>query len=156
MQTGSLFSAWVGDCPLTYSSNNAPKVKDVLGTILISVLSGYSRYCHSSALYGDEVASSLLGLSKIVSHDSLSRGLKKMDAEKAEQWLHSHLLRKTEPLLQNVIGCLAKSGGKRRLHLSMNGKYARETGLIFEKISTFLTAVSTAAQLKPEENGPVY
>jgi hypothetical protein len=76
--------------------------------------------------------------------------------EKTEQWLHSHLLRKTEPLLQNVIGCLAKSGGKRRLHLSMSEKYARETGLIFEKISTFLTAVSTAAQLKPEENGPVY
>ena len=102
MQTGSLFSDWVGDCPLTYSSNNAPKVKDVLGTILLSVLSGHSRYCHSSALYGDEVASSLLGLSKIVSHDSLSRGLKKMDAEKAEEWLHTHLLRKTEPLLQHA------------------------------------------------------
>ena len=102
MQTGSLFSDWVEDCPLTYSSNNAPKVKDVLGTILLSVLSGHSRYCHSSALYGDEVASSFLGLSKIVSHDSLSRGLKKMDAEKAEEWLHTHLLRKTQPLLQHA------------------------------------------------------
>jgi len=102
MQVGTLFSDWVEDCPLAYSSNNAPKVKDVLGTILLSVLSGHSRYCHSSALYGDEVASGLLGLSKIVSHDSLSRGLKKMDADKAEEWLHAHLLRKTEPLLQQA------------------------------------------------------
>jgi len=57
----------------------------------------------------------------------------------------------SRPMLQNVIGCLAKSGGKRLLHLSMSGKHARETGLIFEKISTFLTTVSTAPQLKPEE-----
>lgn len=102
MQSGNLFSDWVEDCPLAYSSNNAPKVKDVLGTILLSVLSGHSRYCHSSALYGDEVAPGLLGLSKIVSHDSLSRGLKKMDADRAEEWLHAHLLHKTEPLLQHA------------------------------------------------------
>jgi len=33
MQSGNLFSDWVKNCPLVYSSNNAPKVKDVLGTI---------------------------------------------------------------------------------------------------------------------------
>jgi len=33
----------------------------------------------------------------------------------------------------------------------MSGKHARETGLRFEKTSTFLTAVSTAPQFKPEE-----
>jgi len=38
MQTGGLFSDWIEECPLSYSSNNAPKVRDVLGTILISVL----------------------------------------------------------------------------------------------------------------------
>ena len=101
LETGNLFSDWVEDAPLAYASNNAPKPKDVLGTILLSVLSGHKRYCHSSALYGDQVAPALLGLSKIVSHDSLSRGLKKMDADLAEDWLHAHLLRKTEPLLQH-------------------------------------------------------
>jgi len=102
LETGNLFSDWVEDAPLAYASNNAPKPKDVLGTILLSVLSGHKRYCHSSALYGDQVAPALLGLSKIVSHDSLSRGLKKMDADLAEDWLHTHLLRKTEPLLQHA------------------------------------------------------
>jgi len=35
MQVGNLFSGWVEDCPLAYSSNNAPKIKDVLGTIVL-------------------------------------------------------------------------------------------------------------------------
>jgi len=51
----------------------------------------------------------------------------------------------------SIWSVTAKSGGKRLLHLSMSGKHAQETGLIFEKISAFLTTVSTAAQLKPEE-----
>jgi hypothetical protein len=102
LEVGNLFSGWVGDCPLAYASNNAPRIRDVLGTIVLSVLSGHRRYCHSAALYGDQVAAGLLGLSKIVSHDSLSRGLKKMDEGKAEEWIHAHLLRKTEPLLQHA------------------------------------------------------
>ena len=102
LEAGNLFSDWIADCPLAYSSNNAPKIRDVLGTIVLSVLSGHKRYCHSATLYGDEIAAGLLGLSKIVSHDSLSRALKKMDEAEAEEWLHAHLLRKTEPLLQHA------------------------------------------------------
>ena len=52
---------------------------------------------------------------------------------------------------RNIFCRLAKSGGKRMLHLSMSGENARKTGLIFEKISSFLSTVSTAPQLKPEE-----
>ena len=102
LHAGTLFSDWIDDCPLAYTSNNAPRVRDVLGTALLSVLSGHSRYCHSGALYGDSVAAELLGMNQMVSHDSLLRAVKKMDEKEAEAWLHKHLLRKIEPLLQQA------------------------------------------------------
>jgi len=89
---------------------------------------------------------------KLTTRDSLIQGSIKIDSGTLHWNFSEHKEAITSrPLLQNVIGCLAKSGGKRLLHLSMSGKHARETGLIFEKISTFLTEVSTATQLKPEE-----
>ncbi len=102
LHAGNLFSDWVGDCPLAYKSNNAPSVRDVLGTAMLSVLSGHSRYCHSGVLFGDSVAAELLGMKKVVSHDSFLRAMKKMDGKKAEVWLHNHLLRKIEPLLKQA------------------------------------------------------
>src|SRR5918999_4781506 len=43
LKTAGLFDAWVEDCPLRYSSPNAPRKRDVLGTILLSVLAGHWR-----------------------------------------------------------------------------------------------------------------
>jgi hypothetical protein len=41
-----LFDAWVADCPLSLTSANAPKKRDLLGTVLLSVLAGHRRYAH--------------------------------------------------------------------------------------------------------------
>ena len=38
LKTSGLFQEWVNDCPLQYTSPNAPQKQDVLGTILLSVL----------------------------------------------------------------------------------------------------------------------
>ena len=43
LNTTNLFEHFVETCPLTYQSNNAPDKRDVLGTLLLSVLSGPSR-----------------------------------------------------------------------------------------------------------------
>src|SRR5580704_8324397 len=48
LKTSGLFDAWVKECPLQFTSPNAPKKRDVLGTILLSVLSGHWRYAHIS------------------------------------------------------------------------------------------------------------
>jgi len=40
-----LWSQWLAGCPLTYGSLNAPSVADVLGTWMLSILSGHR--CHS-------------------------------------------------------------------------------------------------------------
>lgn len=41
-----LWSGWQDRCPLSYSSPNARSKADVLGTWLLSILSGHRRYSH--------------------------------------------------------------------------------------------------------------
>ena len=55
LKVSGRFDAWVGDCPLAYTSPNAPAVRDVLGTLKLSILSGHKRYAHITALRCDEV-----------------------------------------------------------------------------------------------------
>ena len=45
----------VADCPLDYTSPNAPNKRDVLGTAVLSMLSGHKRYAHMAALRADGV-----------------------------------------------------------------------------------------------------
>ena len=99
LHEGGQYEELIKNCPLEYKSNNAPEVKDVIGTILLSILAGHKRYCHASTLYGDDVATEILGLNKIVSHDSLERALDKMDKDKAEKWLKDSYRRQYEALL---------------------------------------------------------
>ena len=57
LKLGGRFGPWVDDCPLTYTSPNAPKKKDVLGSLFLSILSGHNRYAHMTAWLSDGVNS---------------------------------------------------------------------------------------------------
>jgi hypothetical protein len=100
LKTSGLFENWVKDCPLQYSSANAPQKRDVLGTILLSVLAGHWRYAHISALRGDGVNPELLGMTKVASEDSVRRGLSGMKEEESGPWLKKHLQFSYQPLLE--------------------------------------------------------
>ena len=99
LKAGELFSRLCADAPLCFRSNNAPAVRDVLGTLLLSVLCGHSRYAHISALRFDPVSPPLLGMSKVLSEDSARRSLKKLDQLAARAWQQRHLRALWEPLL---------------------------------------------------------
>jgi len=99
LKQAGLFDAWVADCPLTLSSPNAPRRRDILGTLLLSTLAGHYRYAHVTALRCDSVNPPLLGMSKVVSEDSLRRNLAKVDEADGASWLQSHLNYCTTPLL---------------------------------------------------------
>jgi Transposase DDE domain group 1 len=88
------------DCPLRYTSRNAPKKRDVPGTILLSVLAGHWRYAHINAIRGDGVNPGLLGMTKTASEDSVRGALKSMDEEESATWLKKHLKASCEPLLE--------------------------------------------------------
>ena len=76
LQVPELFERWVKSCPLKYTSPNAPHVCDVLGTWLLSILDGQRRYAHINGLRGDAAAPQILGMSRIISDESLRRALK--------------------------------------------------------------------------------
>jgi hypothetical protein len=102
LKTSGLFDGWVKDCPLAYTSPNAPQKRDVLGTILLSVLAGHWRYAHISALRGDGVNPELLGMRKVASEDSVRRALTAMQEEESAVWLKKHLKASYEPLLEEA------------------------------------------------------
>jgi len=105
-----LFKNWVRDCPLSYSSGNAPAVRDVLGTWMLSILDGQWRYAHLASLRGDAVAPDILGMNTLVGDESLRRGLKHIapapkashteeqqaqqqaQLKRAEEWMETGLL----------------------------------------------------------------
>jgi hypothetical protein len=87
LNASGLFDRLCEDVPLEYSSNNAPKNRDVLGTLLLSILNGHRRYEHISTLRNDKVGCELLGLSKIVSEDSVRRALERGSEEDWDGWL---------------------------------------------------------------------
>ncbi len=66
LATAGIFESWVQSCTLLYSSPNAPGVRDVLGTLMLSILAGSKRYAHVAGIRGDAVAAQALGLNKIV------------------------------------------------------------------------------------------
>jgi hypothetical protein len=71
-----------------------------LGTVLLSVLAGHWRYAHISAIRGDGVNPGLLGMTKVVSEDSVRRAMKALDEERSGAWLKQHLKASYEPLLE--------------------------------------------------------
>jgi Transposase DDE domain group 1 len=94
------FDKWVEDCPLHYTSGNAPEKRNVLGTLLLSVLAGHWRYAHINAIRGDGINPELLGMTGVASEDSVRRAMKAMDEAASGEWMKGHLKASYEPLLQ--------------------------------------------------------
>ena len=43
LKQGGLFDGWVAGCPLSLTSPNAAAKRDILGTVMLSVLAGHRR-----------------------------------------------------------------------------------------------------------------
>jgi len=100
LKAGGVFDRWVDYCPMKFTSPNAPIPRDLLGTILLSVLSGHTRYSHISEIRNDPVNAALLGMTKIVSEDAVRRGLRDNISEQAgTYWLRKTLLNTYQPIL---------------------------------------------------------
>ena len=104
LQVSGRFEAWVGDCPWSYTSPNAPQVRDVLGTVLLSVLAGHHRYAHINSLRFDTLNPPLLNLQRVASEDSVRQALKRSQHDAAQTgqvvaWQQRHLHESYAPLL---------------------------------------------------------
>ena len=81
----------MASCPLRLTSPHAPSRRDVLGTAVLSILAGHQRYAHLSAWRGDSINPPWLGMSQVVSEDSVRRNFGKLDETEGVQWLQEHL-----------------------------------------------------------------
>jgi hypothetical protein len=99
VKLAGLFDRLVADCPVHYTSPNAPEKRDLVGTTFLSVLAGHWRYAHITALRCDSVTPPLLGMKKVVSEDGVRRGYDKIDGDVGDAWLQGHLDYTTRPLL---------------------------------------------------------
>jgi hypothetical protein len=93
LKTAGLFEAFVADCPLNYTSPNAAKTRDVLGTAMLSMLAGHKRYSHIAALRGDGVLPELLDMRKIVSEDTVRRAFAAIEEEAGAAWMRTSIRR---------------------------------------------------------------
>lgn len=100
LKMGNLLDPWIEDCPLSFTSNNAPTKREVLGTLLLSILSGHRRYAHVTGIRNDGVNPGLLGIDKLVSEDSLRRALLRIVESEGITWLQKHLEKCYAPLLE--------------------------------------------------------
>jgi hypothetical protein len=91
LKTNGLWEPWVRECPLKYSSPNAPPKEDILGTIFLAVLAGHKRYAHISTIRSDSVMPALLGMKRVRSEDAVRRAFQHREAEPYEEWLRKHL-----------------------------------------------------------------
>jgi hypothetical protein len=99
LATAGVYESWVDSCPLRYTSGNGSRVRDVLGTWLLSILAGHNRYAHITGLRGDRVSPQILGMSKIVSEDALRRALARLSADESRNWLRPQLLSSVQAAL---------------------------------------------------------
>lgn len=99
LKVSGLFDAWVADCPLAYTSNNASDKRAVLATFLLSILAGHHRYAHITAIRHDGIHPELLGVEHLVSEDAARRALARMETSSGVVWLDRHLAKTTQPLL---------------------------------------------------------
>jgi len=99
LKVSGLYDDFVASCPLLYTSPNAPDRRDVLGTLLMSVLAGHHRYAHITSLRFDSVNPELLGMTRVISEDATRRALKTMDEQAGIAWLDGQLHQSTEAAL---------------------------------------------------------
>lgn len=90
LKVSGIWERFVEECPLHYTSRNAPTKSEILGTILFSVLSGHRRYAHITAIRGDNVLPQLLGIERFRSEDSVRRAFEKQDEEALTLWMDRH------------------------------------------------------------------
>ena len=91
LKTNGLWEPWVRECPLLYTSPNAPTKEDILGTLFLSVLAGHKRYAHITTIRSDSVLPGLLGMKRVRSEDAVRRAFQRGEAEPYEEWLRKHL-----------------------------------------------------------------
>lgn len=98
-KAGGFLDRLVETCPTRLTSNNAPEVRDLIATVMVSMVNGATRFRHFDRLRGDAASAELFGVRRFMSCDSVRRNFASIPAEEALPWVWRENLR----LLQDVV-----------------------------------------------------
>jgi hypothetical protein len=87
LDASGIWSDFVEQCPLAYTSPNAATRAEILGTILCGVLSGHRRCAHITAMRGDSVLPKLLRIERLRSEDGIRRAFAHQDEDALTLWM---------------------------------------------------------------------
>ena len=89
----------VETCPMKLTSNNAPEIRDLVASVMLSMINGATRFRHFDQIRGDTAAAELFGVKRFASCDSIRRNYASMDGKAALEWVWRENLH----LLQDVL-----------------------------------------------------
>ena len=98
-KAGGFFDRLVETCPMRLTSNNAPDVRDLIATVMVSMVNGATRFRHFDRLHGDTATAELFGVRRFMSCDSVRRNFASIPDGQALPWAWRENLR----LLQDVV-----------------------------------------------------
>ena len=96
-KAGGFLDRLVETCPMRLTGNNAPEVRDLIATVMVSMVNGATRFRHFDR--GDTASAELFGVGRFMSCDSVRRNFASIPAEEAMPWVWHENLR----LLQDVV-----------------------------------------------------
>ena len=90
------------------TSNNAPDVRDLIATVMVSMVNGATRFRHLDRLHGDTATAELFGVRRFMSCDSVRRNFASIPEGQALPWGWRENLR----LLQDARLCSTLRRGR--------------------------------------------
>ena len=99
LHAGGRWAAFLRDCPLVYIGNRGSGATNVMGTVLLSVLSGHWRYAHINSLRGDGINPGLLAMSGTVSEDAVRKAMGRIEEAAGLNWISTQILGCISPAL---------------------------------------------------------
>lgn len=99
LHAGGRWKEFLSRCPLTYTGNRGSGAAKVMGTVLLSVLSGHWRYAHINGVRGDGVNPGLLGTGGTVSEDAVRLAMGRMEEKQGLDWLSEQIVGSIAPVL---------------------------------------------------------
>jgi hypothetical protein len=100
LHAGGRWEQLMANCPLAYTGNRGSGARNVIGTVLLSVLNGHWRYAHVNSIRGDAINPPLLGMEKTVSEDTVRRAIKRIPEKSGLDWLRKQVLDCIAPALE--------------------------------------------------------
>lgn len=99
LQASGLWEEALQTCPLSYRSPNSPRLAEVVGTLLLTILTGGRRFLHAASVRCDPVVTEVLGMRRVLSHEAVRRAIAREGRPQVLEWLRQRLLVAAGPVL---------------------------------------------------------